>query len=236
MIGLGCHFCSENVGLLGLTRVGSRRCVQISCGFMIFFSIFGNLFCQLIFILEDEMCVVGHVWLGSLALQANLGPFLRQFHYQYLLQYTASYTVLLVSIFYIVIPAIFFFSCYLIGNSLVLLSPSAATGISFIQFTNNNSMRNIYVLGVSLFLGISIPQYFILKRDAAGNGPIRTKGGWVKLFILLFWIFQIVTYLKLLNEDMWALKSVLTLVCGYSGLCNGFPEKNEQPNLMLNNL
>jgi nucleobase transporter 1/2 len=31
----------ENVGLLGLTRVGSRRVVQISAGFMIFFSILG---------------------------------------------------------------------------------------------------------------------------------------------------------------------------------------------------
>ena len=31
----------ENVGLLGLTRVGSRRVVQISAGFMIFFSMLG---------------------------------------------------------------------------------------------------------------------------------------------------------------------------------------------------
>lgn len=31
----------ENVGLLGLTRVGSRRVVQISAGFMIFFSTLG---------------------------------------------------------------------------------------------------------------------------------------------------------------------------------------------------
>jgi len=34
-------FSRENVGLLGLTRVGSRRVVQISSGFMIFFSILG---------------------------------------------------------------------------------------------------------------------------------------------------------------------------------------------------
>lgn len=33
--------CSENAGLLALTRVGSRRVVQISAGFMIFFSILG---------------------------------------------------------------------------------------------------------------------------------------------------------------------------------------------------
>jgi hypothetical protein len=35
-------FCRENAGLLALTRVGSRRVVQISAGFMIFFSILGK--------------------------------------------------------------------------------------------------------------------------------------------------------------------------------------------------
>jgi len=34
--------CSENAGLLALTHVGSWRVVQISAGFMIFFSILGN--------------------------------------------------------------------------------------------------------------------------------------------------------------------------------------------------
>lgn len=32
---------SENAGLLGLTRVGSRRVIQISAGFMFFFSVLG---------------------------------------------------------------------------------------------------------------------------------------------------------------------------------------------------
>lgn len=36
------YFCRENAGLLALTRVGSRRVVQISAGFMIFFSILGK--------------------------------------------------------------------------------------------------------------------------------------------------------------------------------------------------
>jgi xanthine/uracil permease len=35
--------CRENIGLLALTRVGSRRVVQISAGFMIFFSVLGIL-------------------------------------------------------------------------------------------------------------------------------------------------------------------------------------------------
>lgn len=34
--------CRENAGLLALTRVGSRRVVQIAAGFMIFFSILGK--------------------------------------------------------------------------------------------------------------------------------------------------------------------------------------------------
>lgn len=38
------YIYSENAGLLGLTRVGSRRVVQIAAGFMIFFSILGNIF------------------------------------------------------------------------------------------------------------------------------------------------------------------------------------------------
>ncbi|KAK1292934.1 Nucleobase-ascorbate transporter 3 [Acorus calamus] len=84
----------ENVGLLGLTRIGSRRVVQISTGFMIFFSIF------------------------------------------------------------------------------------ATIGISFIQFTNNNSMRNIYIMGLSLFLAISVPQYFNEFTVSAGNGPVKTNAGW----------------------------------------------------------
>lgn len=37
-------FYSENAGLLALTRVGSRRVVQISAGFMLFFSVLGMLF------------------------------------------------------------------------------------------------------------------------------------------------------------------------------------------------
>ncbi|XAR72967.1 hypothetical protein NMG60_11019788 [Bertholletia excelsa] len=38
----GSTVLEENVGLLGLTRVGSRRVVQISAVFMIFFSVFGK--------------------------------------------------------------------------------------------------------------------------------------------------------------------------------------------------
>lgn len=38
-----CFIYRENAGLLALTRVGSRRVIQISAGFMLFFSVFGML-------------------------------------------------------------------------------------------------------------------------------------------------------------------------------------------------
>ncbi|KAL5705082.1 N-terminal acetyltransferase [Ranunculus cassubicifolius] len=110
----------ENVGLLGLTHVGSRRVVQISCGFMIFFSIFGKF--------------------GA---------------------------------FFASIPLPIFAAMYCILFGIV-----AATGISYVQFINFNSMRNLYILGLSLFLGISIPQYFVEFNTAANHYPIKTPGGW----------------------------------------------------------
>ncbi|CAK9178602.1 unnamed protein product [Ilex paraguariensis] len=111
----------ENVGLLGLTHIGSRRVVQISTAFMIFFSIFGKF--------------------GA---------------------------------FFASIPLPIFAAIYCVLYGIV-----AAIGVSFIQFTNNNSMRNIYILGLSLFLGISIPQYFVMHTDLmTGHGPVKTNGGW----------------------------------------------------------
>ncbi|KAG1327202.1 Nucleobase-ascorbate transporter 1 [Cocos nucifera] len=105
----------ENVGLLGLTRVGSRRVVQISAGFMIFFS--------------------------------TLGKFGAVF---------AS------------IPFPIFAALYCVLFGLV-----ASVGISFLQFTNMNSMRNLIITGLSLFLGISVPQYFSDTLLSSGHGPFN---------------------------------------------------------------
>ncbi|XP_037439586.1 nucleobase-ascorbate transporter 3-like [Triticum dicoccoides] len=110
----------ENIGLLGLTKVGSRRVIQISTGFMIFFSVFGKF--------------------GA---------------------------------FFASIPLPIFAAIYCILFGIV-----AAVGISFNQFANKNSMRNIYIIGLSLFLGISIPQYFAEYTASAGRGPARTNAGW----------------------------------------------------------
>ncbi|KAJ9674535.1 hypothetical protein PVL29_023840 [Vitis rotundifolia] len=110
----------ENVGLIGLTHIGSRRVVQISTAFMFFFSIFGKF--------------------GA---------------------------------FFASIPLPIFAAIYC-----VLFGIVAAIGISFLQFANSNSMRNLYILGVSLFLGVSISQYFVSHTTTDGHGPVKTDGGW----------------------------------------------------------
>ncbi|KAK7280246.1 hypothetical protein RJT34_25308 [Clitoria ternatea] len=107
----------ENAGLLGLTRVGSRRVVQISAGFMFFFSILGK------------------------------------------------FGAVLASIPLPIIAAIY---C-------VLLAYVASVGLGFLQFCNLNSYRTMFILGFSLFMGLSVPQYFNEYLLPSGHGPVHTS-------------------------------------------------------------
>ncbi|KAG6511212.1 hypothetical protein ZIOFF_029269 [Zingiber officinale] len=115
----------ENVGLLGSTRVGSRRVIQISAGFMIFFSVMGK------------------------------------------------FGALFASIPFTVFAAIY---CVLFGIV-------AAVGLSMLQFTNMNSMRNLFIVGVSIFLGLSVPQYFFRYTTSAQHGPAHTNAEWFNDYI-----------------------------------------------------
>ncbi|KAJ4806564.1 Xanthine/uracil permease family protein [Rhynchospora pubera] len=115
----------ENVGLLGSTRVGSRRVIQISAGFMIFFSILGK------------------------------------------------FGALFASIPFTIFAAVY---CVLFGIV-------AAVGLSFLQFTNMNSMRNLFITGVSIFLGLSIPEYFFSYTLGAQHAPANTRAGWFNDYI-----------------------------------------------------
>jgi hypothetical protein len=56
---------------------------------------------------------------------------------------------------------------------------SGAVGISFLQFTNMNSMRNLIIIGLSLFLGIFVPQFFNEYWTSSHHGPVHTNAGWV---------------------------------------------------------
>ncbi|CAN0920799.1 Nucleobase-ascorbate transporter 4 [Linum grandiflorum] len=110
----------ENAGLLGLTRVGSRRVVQVSAGFMLFFSILGKF---------------GAVFAS--------------------------------------IPLPVFGAVYC-----VLYGYMASAGIGLLQFCHLNSFRSKFILGFSLFLGLSIPQYFSEVVIVTGHGPFHTKSTW----------------------------------------------------------
>lgn len=46
-----------------------------------------------------------------------------------------------------------------------------------------NSMRNLFITGVSLFLGLSVPQYFFEYTTSAQHGPAHTRAGWVRVTI-----------------------------------------------------
>ncbi|XP_038983844.1 nucleobase-ascorbate transporter 6-like isoform X1 [Phoenix dactylifera] len=110
----------ENAGLLALTRVGSRRVVQISAGFMIFFSILGKF---------------GAVFAS--------------------------------------IPGPIIAALYCIFFAYV-----GAAGLSFLQFCNLNSFRTKFILGFSVFMGLSVPQYFNEYTSVASYGPVHTGARW----------------------------------------------------------
>ncbi|CAA6661468.1 unnamed protein product [Spirodela intermedia] len=109
----------ENAGLLGLTHVGSRRVVQVSAGFMIFFSILGKF---------------GAVFAS--------------------------------------IPAPMVAALYCL-----LFAYAGAAGLG-LQFCNLNSFRTKFILGFSIFLGLSVPQYFNEYTAVAGYGPVHTRARW----------------------------------------------------------
>ncbi|XP_009799732.1 nucleobase-ascorbate transporter 7-like [Nicotiana tabacum] len=118
--GNGSSVSPENAGLLALTRVGSRRVIQISAGFMIFFSILGKF---------------GAVFAS--------------------------------------IPAPIVAALYCLFFAYV-----GSAGLSFLQFCNLNSFRTKFILGFSVFMGLSIPQYFNEYTAINGYGPVHTRARW----------------------------------------------------------
>jgi nucleobase transporter 1/2 len=100
--GNGTTSYSENIGAIGLTRVGSRRVVQIGAVIMLV--------------------------LGSFA------------------KFGALFTT-------IPSPIVGGMYCAMFGMI-------AAVGLSNLQFVNLNSARNLFILGFSFFMGLSLPEYF----------------------------------------------------------------------------
>lgn len=100
--GNGTTSYSENIGAIGLTRVGSRRVVQVGAALML-----------------------------GLAVFAKFG---------------ALFTT-------IPRPIIGGMYCAMFGMI-------ASVGLSNLQFVDLNSARNLFILGFSFFMGLSVPEYF----------------------------------------------------------------------------
>ncbi|KAM1031119.1 hypothetical protein TB2_034399 [Malus domestica] len=110
----------ENAGLLGLTRVGSRRVIQISAAFMLFFSVLGK-----------------------------FGAFLAS------------------------IPMPIFAALYC-----VLFAYVASAGLGLLQFCNLNSFRTMFIVGFSIFMGLSVTEYFHEYHLISDRGPVHTRSIW----------------------------------------------------------
>ncbi|KAJ7979458.1 Nucleobase-ascorbate transporter-like protein [Quillaja saponaria] len=140
----------ENAGLLALTKVGSRRVIQISAGFMILFSLFGKF--------------------GAL---------------------------------FASVPMPIFAALYCVFFGYV-----SSAGLGFLQFCNLNSFRTKFILGLSFFLGISIPQYF---REYYHPGP-----NYVDIHLGSRWFNDIVTVIFMSHTTVAALVAFvldITLSC-----------------------
>lgn len=120
----------------------------------------------------------------SFVCQENLEHCLHQSHSRYLQRYTAFCSVLSVSNsgFHLIIYTYIGMNCF-------FFFVSASVGLSFLQFTNMNSMRNLFITGVSLFMGLSVPDYFREYTAKALHGPAHTSAGWVS-FLLKHYPFQ----------------------------------------------
>ncbi|MEM6910302.1 MAG: solute carrier family 23 protein [Verrucomicrobiota bacterium] len=119
--GNGTTSYSENIGAIGLTRVGSRRVVQCGAVIMVVLAIsgqFGALFSTL------PRPVVG-------------------------------------------------------GMYCVMFGMIASVGLSNLQFVDLNSTRNLFVIGFSLFMGLSLPEFFKAREGALIEGPWQWLGDMV---------------------------------------------------------
>lgn len=116
----GSTISPEIIGLIGMTRVGSRRVVQIAAGFMICLSLlgkFGGIFASMPIPMVGAVFCIMFAYLG-------------------------------------------------------------AVGISSLQFCNMNLQRNIFIVGFSVFMAFSVPQYFKQYTLAAGHGPSHSRAHW----------------------------------------------------------
>ncbi|KAK2974467.1 hypothetical protein RJ640_018632 [Escallonia rubra] len=75
---------------------------------------------------------------------------------------------------------------YLVRLHMYVLLPNAASaGLGLLQFCHLNSYRTKFILGFSLFMGLSVPQYFNQYVIATGVGPVHTPSTWFNNIMLV---------------------------------------------------
>ena len=125
--------------------------------------------------------------------QENLELFSLQFHPQLLQLYIVFSLHMWVSPVWIKL----YYCCSIqdFPNSrFVIITCSGSAGLSLLQFCNLNSFRIKFILGFSVFMGLSIPHYFNEYTAVNGYGPVHTGARWVtlsfpfNLFTTQFWI------------------------------------------------
>ncbi|KAG5388012.1 hypothetical protein IGI04_029553 [Brassica rapa subsp. trilocularis] len=57
----------------------------------------------------------------------------------------------------------------------VLFAYVASAGLGLLQFCNLNSFRTKFILGFSIFIGLSVAQYFTEYLFISGRGPVHTR-------------------------------------------------------------
>jgi xanthine/uracil permease len=76
-----------------------------------------------------------------------------------------------------------------------------------LQFTNLNMTRNLFVIGFSIFLGLSVPQYFSEFASRAYHGPVHTHAHWFNNILNIFFgspiIITFIVALVLDNTLLW---------------------------------
>ncbi|CAL5379117.1 unnamed protein product [Camellia sinensis] len=143
---------TASVCLLAVTRVGSRRVIQISAVFMLFFSVLGNnqdnrlqssgYDIQWEADQKERNCVAGieKKSLGAKDLECC--------RWSQKLDYCTE-TVL------------------------------TSAGLGLLQFCNLNSFRTKFIIGFSIFMGLSVPQYFNEYMVTSGRGPVHSSSAWL---------------------------------------------------------
>jgi len=112
--GNGTTSYSENIGAIGITRVGSRRVIQLGAVFMLLLAIIGK-FGALFTTIPDP--VIG-------------------------------------------------------GIFIVMFGMITAVGLGTLQYADLNSMRNLFVLGISLFFGMVLPFWIKRTPNAIKTGSL----------------------------------------------------------------